>query len=265
MWLTDHNQVIIAYAGTTGGDNSLITPLQVPGQILADIPFIIGKTSVAERDAVDWAQYVVQEAAKQGISANDVFVTGQSLGGIEAEYVAQQTGLGGINFAGPGLPNSDTAVADDSNFVSVVNYGDAAGGLTSSIEGVQPFAPAYDPQGGELPLRGTVVMVGDPQNQLNLADSQISNAADWVLSFLANSITSHLAGNQAANLGVSLQPYSLTNNYVTRAQGEIFAVADLTLDQLIAANSERDPQVSSPAMVSLLDPAQALTLSVPTV
>ena len=259
VWRTEDNQVIIAYSGTFGGDTQFVTPIQDVGQLLADLPSVAGKVSTAQKDAVDWAQYVVQQANLQGINTNDVFITGHSLGADLAEYVGQQTGLGGIGFSGTGIPLSDTAVSDDSNFVSIVNYGDVWGSFASDVEGDQPAAPAVDfvnpNDRGELPHWGSLVMVGDPQDQANLIHSSIQNPVDVALNFLLNATSYHYPANNAANLGVALQPFSINQDLGGRSRGDVFAAADMTLDQLVAANNDRT-EFHSPILTGQYYPSQ---------
>lgn len=261
-WITDDShQVIIAYSGTFGGDTALANPLQIVGQTLADVPSLAGKTSSAQKDSVKFAEYVVAEANKQGIDTNDVFITGHSLGGGEAEYVGQQTGLGGIAFDGTGIPKSSDAVNDSSNFVSIVNYGDVWGSFASDVEGVQPAAPKFNQAKGTLPHWGDLIMVGDPKDQQTLANTQTNNALDVLINFLVNSATYHYPGNQAANLGIDLKPFSVTQDTGAEAQGNTLYVANATLDQLIAANAQRDDYHSPALPTDVSKGAQALSLA----
>lgn len=242
---TDTHQVIISYSGTVGGDNIVTNPQQVIGQVLADIPSVAGQTSEAQQDAVKFAQYVNHAAGEQGISSNDVFVTGHSLGGGEAEYVAQQTGLGGIAFDGTGIPTSDTAVGDGSNFISFDTYGDVWGGYASDVEGVQPIAPEYDADGGDLAHWGNLIMIGDVQDQqdLNTALNSLSPLSDSSIGLLANflqySSAFHYPGNQAEDLGIDLSTFSLTQDLGAEGHGTPFEIAELGLADILEANELR--------------------------
>ncbi|MBB3173402.1 hypothetical protein FHR90_001225 [Endobacter medicaginis] len=88
VWQTPSNQVIIAYTGTTGGDTQLTNPLQVPQQVLSDVDALVGDHSQAQHDALSFAGYVTGLAARRGITTDNIYVTGHSLGGIQASYVA---------------------------------------------------------------------------------------------------------------------------------------------------------------------------------
>ena len=102
--MTPQNQIIIAYSGTTGGTNLLFNPLIAISQLLTDLQAgFTNTTPEAFTQALDFAQEVQAEAAVQGYPPGSVFVTGHSLGAWQAQYVAQQLGLSGIGFEGPGL------------------------------------------------------------------------------------------------------------------------------------------------------------------
>ena len=99
--MTPQNQVIIAYQGTTGGENIAINPLGAIGALVTDVGVYAGVTTPAELDSLNFAKFVTALANAQGFSTSNVFVTGHSLGGIEAEYVAAHTGLGGMGSSPP--------------------------------------------------------------------------------------------------------------------------------------------------------------------
>ena len=93
VWVTPQSQIIIAYQGTTGGTNLLFNPLIAIGHIIADLQMIITPTTPPGFwDALNFARRVEAEAALQGYDPDDIFVTGHSLGGWQAQFVAQQTG-----------------------------------------------------------------------------------------------------------------------------------------------------------------------------
>ncbi len=109
--------VIVAFQGT-----------QTPQQSLADVELMGGMKGSAIpgfQDAVAFTRTVEQVANARGIPSSSVFVTGHSLGGTLAEYVASQTGLGGASFAGSGVPGYKAPAATASNFTSYVEHGDA--------------------------------------------------------------------------------------------------------------------------------------------
>ena len=213
VWVTPDKQIIIAYQGTTGGTNLLFDPLITVAQVIADIRVVLTDTTPrAFTDALTFEQQVQTAAAQQGYGAGDIFVTGHSLGGWEAEYVAQQTGLGGIGFESPGISPTVAGNGADSGFVNVETYGDTAAYISTDLLGLQPFMPAYVPGGGSKPHYGSIVMIGDPNATTPLIDA----SAKWGRGPLADAVFAvalfgnfsehHLPGMQAYNLDVSPDP-----------------------------------------------------------
>ena len=150
VWVTPQKQVIIAYQGTTGGTNLLFNPLIAISQVVTDAQVIFTDTTPqAFTDSLTFEQQVEAEAAQQGYDKSDIFVTGHSLGGWEAEYVAQQTGVGGIGFESPGINTTVEGNGVDSGFVNVETYGDTAAYLATDLPALQPFMPPYVPAGGK--------------------------------------------------------------------------------------------------------------------
>jgi hypothetical protein len=248
VWLTDQHQVIIAYQGTTGGANILTNPLAALAQVGADVQVYDQKVAPAEKDAVTFAQQVVALAAQQGIASNNVFVTGHSLGGIEAEYTAQQTGLGGIGFEPTGIPKSATAVGNGSNFVDVVTYGDSVGNYSSDIQGEQPFAPAYAPgQSGTLPHYGQIVMVGNPADQASLTRAVASwsnpnflNRLEVFANVFNQAFQFHMPAVQAHDLGITLSQTVPFVDMTGNVTGPVFNAASDTIPQFLQANAARN-------------------------
>lgn len=257
VWLTENDQVIIAYGVTGGAENMYINPWQLPGGIFADIGLVTDSPDIpAKKDSVGFAQYVVGEADKLGIPAKDVFVTGNSLGALQASYVGQQTGLGGIGFEASGLSLSDTTVGTGDNFISTNTYGDPVASLASDIEGGQPMAPDYDPVNGEHPHYGHNVQFGDPQDQVELSEdidqylSQYSYLygipgaeslmeAVYFLSQITNA-PHHSIKDIYQDFGVTLDPqHTGTPVTVPTPDAYTFDVADLTIGQVLDADAGR--------------------------
>lgn len=254
VWETDENQVVIAYSGTLGGETRYVNPLQIVGQVLADATSLSTAATPTKSNALAFAEYVVSEADKQGIDADDVFVTGSSLGAFEAEYVAWQTGLGGVGFEGFGLPEPIGAVGEGENFVSVINYGDIVASLSSDVEGAQPLAPDFDPQGGAYPHYGALVFIGDPQHQVELHE-HIAGELDAApqaegLRELTEVVVllQELAGSEyhnltriTPNLGVQLAHLPVTDPLpeTSSPAAHVFDAADYNLAQTLAANEYR--------------------------
>lgn len=213
VWVTPEKQIIIAYQGTTGGTNLLFKPLMAVSQIIADAQVILTDTTPqAFNDSLTFEHRVQAAAAEQGYDASDVFLTGHSLGGWEAEYVAQRTGLGGVGIESPGFNTSVPGNGVDSGFVNIETYGDAAAYLSTDLPGLQPFMPAYVPGGGSKPHYGSIVMIGDPNattpliNAASLWGPNPIGDAIFGVDVLVNFFEHHLPGIQAHFLGVSPDP-----------------------------------------------------------
>ena len=213
VWVTPQKQVIIAYQGTTGGTNLLSDPLIAVSQVIVDTQVTFTDTTPqAFTDSLTFEQRVQSAAAQQGYSTSDIFVTGHSLGGWEAEYVAQQTGLGGIGFESPGINTTVPGNGADSGFVNVETYGDTVAYLATDLPALQPFTPAYVPGGGSKPHYGSIVMIGDPNattpliNASSLWGTNLIGDAIFAVDILGNFFEHHLPGMQAYNLGVSPDP-----------------------------------------------------------
>ncbi|MGJ6123080.1 hypothetical protein QN239_10940 [Mycolicibacterium sp. Y3] len=213
VWVTPDNQLIIAYQGTTGGTNLLANPLMAVSQLVADLQVIFTNTTPqAFWDALHFQRRVQTQAALQGYSSDDIFVTGHSLGGWEAEFVAQQDQLGGIGFESPGLNTKKAGNGRNSGFVNVETYGDPAAYMATDLPGLQPFMPKYVPGGGSKPHYGSIVMIGDPKADYPLINSSalfgksVLGSLLFAGDFLVNFLGHHLPGQQAYNLDVDPDP-----------------------------------------------------------
>jgi hypothetical protein len=212
-WVTPEGQVIVAYQGTTGGTNLLANPVIAVSQIVTDLQVIFTHTTPqAFTDSLTFEKQVAAAAAEQGYSNSDIFVTGHSLGGWEAEYVAQQTGVGGIGFESPGINTTVPGNGANSGFVNIETYGDTAAYMATDLPALQPFMPPYVSGGGSKPHYGSIVMIGDPN-----ATTPLINAAAlygpnpigdliFTVDSLGNFFEHHLPGMQAYNLGVTPDP-----------------------------------------------------------
>jgi hypothetical protein len=242
VWVTPQNQIIIAYSGTTGGTNLLFNPLIGVTQALTDAQGVLTRTNPAgTADALRFAQQVETEAAAQGYAPNSVFVTGHSLGAWEAEYVAQNTGLGGIGFESLGLATTVPGNGADSLFVNTSTYGDPAS-FSSDLPGLQPFAPTYVPGGGIYPHHGPIVMLGDPNSQTPLTNAAqlwgtgILGDLTFLFVGLGQLFEYHLPSDQAYNLDVNLEPGLLPGSGVY--SGPVYTgFGDDTIPEFLAAAS----------------------------
>ncbi|GAC1407600.1 MAG: hypothetical protein NVSMB60_28180 [Mycobacterium sp.] len=242
VWVTPQNQIIIAYSGTTGGTNLLFHPVIAVTQTLFDVQATFTHTNPPGLPtALQFAQQVAGDAAKQGYTAADIFVTGHSLGGWEAEYVAQNTHLGGIGFESPGLATTVAGNGADSLFVNTSTYGDPAS-YSSDIPGDQPLAPAYVPGGGIYPHYGSIVMLGDPSSNTPLANGMAlwgtGPVGDVVAAvvLIGQLFEYHLPSVQAYSLNVDLTPGLLPGSGVDRGPVET-GFGNLTIPELLQAAS----------------------------
>ncbi|GAT06301.1 hypothetical protein [Mycolicibacterium fortuitum] len=243
-WVTPEGQIIIAYQGTTGGTNLLHNPLIAISQVIADTQVIFTDTPPqAFIDSVAFEQQVEAAAIAQGYRKEDIFVTGHSLGGWEAAYVAQQTGVGGVGFESPGLNTTVPGNGADSGFVNVLTYGDTAAYFSTDLPGLQPFMPEYVPGGGTKPHYGAIVMIGNPDAAIPLMNSAALlntgpiGAAIFVADILVNFLQYHLPGIQAYHLGVTPDPGVVP--WLGNASGPVNAdYADMTIPELKKAASD---------------------------
>ncbi|MFV8244030.1 hypothetical protein [Mycolicibacterium peregrinum] len=243
-WVTPEGQIIIAYQGTTGGTNLLHNPLIAISQVIADTQVIFTDTPPqAFLDSVAFEQEVEAAAIAQGYRKEDIFVTGHSLGGWEAAYVAQQTGVGGVGFESPGLNTTVPGNGADSGFVNVLTYGDTAAYFSTDLPGLQPFMPEYVPGGGSKPHYGAIVMIGNPDAAIPLMNSAALlstgpiGAAIFVADILVNFLQYHLPGIQAYHLGVNPDPGVVP--WLGNASGPVNAdYADMTIPELKKAASD---------------------------
>ena len=243
-WVTPEGQIIIAYQGTTGGSHLLFNPLITISQVLADMQVIFTRTTPwAFYDALRFANRVQAQAALQGYGADDIFVTGHSLGGWEAQYVAQQIGLAGIGFEAPGINTIVPGNGADAMFVNIGTYGSTAPYMATDLPGLQPFMPAYVPGGGSKPHYGPIVMIGDPAamtplyNASALWGRSLIGSFIFLVDFLGNFFQYHLPGVQAYHLDVTPDPGMVT--WLGTSRGPVHTgYGTLTIPQLMKAASD---------------------------
>ncbi len=248
-WVTPDGQVVIAYQGTTGGTNLLFNPLIAGAQLFTDLQVVFtSKTPRAFYDALRFAKRVQAAAAKQGYAADDVFVTGHSLGGWEAQYVAQQLGLPGVSFEAPGMNSTVDGNGRDSMFVNIITYGDPAGFMATDLPGLQPLMPPYVPDGGSKPHYGNIVLIGDPAAMTPLLNAAtlwktgpIRNLV-FLYDFFGNFFQYHLPGIQAYHLDVVPDPGVVP--WLGTAQGPVnTGWGLLTIPELLTvAAGQAEPQ-----------------------
>ncbi|MEJ0020194.1 MAG: Hint domain-containing protein [Acetobacteraceae bacterium] len=195
--LTSANQIIVTFEGTnlfTGDD------IFTAAQIADDTAIFEGITAPSFLTATAFTLEVVGEALLQGYDSSDIFVTGHSLGGADASYVAATLGLGGVAFAPPGIV---TTVTPTVSFTSYVDYGDPVGNYANE----PPDSMGSIVQDDDIKHYGTQVMIGDPLDALVLqaAATAYADGNDaGALGILAAAVHFHLLGQYASDLGLTL-------------------------------------------------------------
>jgi hypothetical protein len=200
-FLTADNQIIVAFEGT---HLSALEeePAFVTAQLAADVEIYLGSAPAAYGDATDFTETVLAAAAAQGIDRGDVFVSGHSLGGAEAQYVAATLDLEGVTFGGPGLPASLVPSTGQERVTNIIGYGDPVGNYSAS--------PNYlgDVLFSDRILHfGEQDYVGDILGRLALQAAAAlygSSAADGLAALAALAVEYHPLTQYAAALGVVL-------------------------------------------------------------
>ena len=90
------SDVIIAFEGTVADPSDAYGG----GSLHADLLLALGSASDVVSDAETFASIAIALAEQQGYSTNEIFVTGHSLGGLEAEAVAENEYQQGVSLDG---------------------------------------------------------------------------------------------------------------------------------------------------------------------
>ncbi|MGE2834217.1 hypothetical protein [Mycobacterium sp. SMC-4] len=243
-WVTPEGQLIIAYQGTTGGSHLLFNPLITISQVITDLQVIFTRTTPpAFHHALAFADRVQAAAALQGYTSDDIFVTGHSLGGWEAQFVAQQTGLAGVGFEAPGFNTRVPGNGADSMFVNIGTYGSTAPFMATDLPGLQPFMPRYVPGGGSKPHYGPIILIGDPAAMTPLYNASalwgkgLIGSTIFLVDFLVNFFQYHLPGVQAYHLDVKPDPGMVL--FLGTARGPVHTgYGTLTIPELLQRASD---------------------------
>ena len=205
-FLTPLNQVIVAFEGTHLSAFST-DPVFVAAQVAADGQIYLGEAPAAYADALAFTQSVLAAAAARGIMAEDVFVTGHSLGAAEAMVVAAQLDLAGTTFAAPGIPAASIPAGQASKLLNYVEYGDPLGNYSANPNRLGGFLYSDD-----ILRFGDATYLGDPLAGLALeaagalfgpGTTPAENATG--LGLLASLVAKyHVLTAYAADLGVTL-------------------------------------------------------------
>ena len=249
--------VIIAYQGT-----------ETQAQLNADLAMVAGApaTSIgALNDAVAFVSTVQTAVTKAGVHPTSISVTGFSLGGNLAEYVAMKTGLPGMSFAGSGVPGYAAPATPAQNFISFVETGDPWANRASDTA-LAPLVSGQDHY-------GRVEVIGS-QSATSMTTSLLND--------VKNLVPALFSGQEGAALGKLVADYS--NAFNTRhvmsnyfADIKALPAAEISLGTLVTkaasstnmlANFNAVPTAASsiaPATTSLTSAASSLEALIQTV
>ncbi len=204
--LNENNDLIIAFEGTAISQIDTKTEF-VTAQIVADAMIYLGMVPPAFDIAVDFTGTVMAAAALSGITPDNVFVTGHSLGAGIAMYVGAQLDLAGMTFAAPGIAASAIPDGQPSKLVNYVEYGDPVGNYANNPAVMGPLL--YSP---DILRYGDAEYLGDPLALLALAGfsdafgpgHSTAEQATALAGLVGLAATYHPLTTYAGDLGVTL-------------------------------------------------------------
>lgn len=206
-FLTAANQVIVAFEGTHVSALSS-DPEFVAAQVLADGLIFAGIAPPAFGDALRFTEAALAAAAAQGIPETAVYLTGHSLGGGEAAFVAAQLNLPGETYGAPGLPPGTIPTGATSLLTNYVEYGDPVGNYSAEPDVLNGFVQSPDilrfgpPSYLGSPLAGLALQAA---GLLFGPDSTPEENAEGLAALGALARQYHVLTTYAADLGVTLQ------------------------------------------------------------
>ena len=121
-----NESIVISFEGTNIANyqaNSVFST----AEILADYKLYKGELPADLKEAATFAENVLKTAQSEGISKSNIYLTGHSLGGAEAEYADVKTGLTGTTFGAPGISSDYIPSGKTSHLTDYVEYGDPVG------------------------------------------------------------------------------------------------------------------------------------------
>jgi hypothetical protein len=138
---TSSGDIIIAFEGSRPFEGSAYGRASAH----ADSQILAGQTPTAFSDALAFAGDVEQYLIAHHLASNPTYVTGHSLGGAEAEYVASIDHFSGATFGAPGtLHPVYPGVGPGQTFTNYVDYGDPVGNFGFHFGAVQEVGPVSD-------------------------------------------------------------------------------------------------------------------------
>jgi hypothetical protein len=211
-FLTAANQVIVAFEGTH------ISALEddpefVAAQVLADGIIFAGLAPPAYGDGLRFTEAALAAAAAQGIPETAFYITGHSLGGAVAAFVAAQLNLPGETFGAPGILAAAIPTGMASKLTNYVEYGDTVGNYSAEPDVLNGFVQSPD-----ILRFGPPSYIGDPLAALALeAAGQLFGPGtteeeneEGLVALGALATQYHVLTTYALDLGVTLQNQSET-------------------------------------------------------
>lgn len=220
---TQSGQVIIAFEGTDLGsfdDN----PKFAAAQVIADGLIYLGIEPDAYDDALAFTRTAIAAARAQGVAADDIVLSGHSLGAAQVQYVAAQLDIAGETYGGPGIPASSIPDGQTSELVNYVEYGDPVGNYNADPNPLGDFL--YSDQ---IVRFGSATYLGEKSDrgELRLAGSFFgpgTDDADHLAGYLLLADAAydhHLLTHYAQSLNINLGSASSAGS---ATPAEIFAV-----------------------------------------
>ena len=218
-------QIVIGYEGTNlyTYSNSF-----TGGQIQDDAAILAGTNALSYNASAAFAKKLVNVAANlnKPIQANNVFVTGHSLGAAEAEYAAEKVGLNGTTFGTPGIPSATSesghsAKTSQTNVTDYVDYGDPVGNYAAdgpNVYGNLLLSP-------NIRHFNNLQLIGSSSNVDDLNDAiEDYNDGDYDLSAyrFSEALDYHKLSNYASDLNTTLYPVGTSGDASAGADSAFF-------------------------------------------
>ena len=254
-------QVVITFEGTNvGSGNAVFTTAQA----IDDLYISFGLVAPSYVSADDFAETASKDAEAEFGSGVTISLTGYSLGGADAEYAGQQTGLPGLTFGAPGIATPATSGPThdfigyhlpSDNFANYVDYGDPVGNYASDSDfGLPLEAPNITHYGqavyvGALISATLLYAASSDYYQGESSPSPTASAADFAASAANLAIAAegfHPLTTYAADLDLTL-PFASSAAVRTRLRAKSLAAS--TFPASTSARLERHP---FPAVASRL-------------
>src|SRR5579883_1003203 len=248
--------IIIAFEGTVPNTNAYGV-----GTLSTDLHLFEGAQNLAA--LADAARYV--QTVHNEFSTANIYVTGHSLGGTEAEAAAASNPsivLGGVTFGATGLPSNFTEAGASlsllSNFINYIDAGDPVGNYADDASSALSTIAAF---WGIGPHFGPVRVVGSGIGEPDLQQANLGNFVDELPKLLADVATLHQLYNYELDLESSLS--SLPTNGPQLSSTAAAALASALASDIETSRSSTTPTSNSPKPV-ITGPSAATTTTTST-